>query len=99
MNFFSLFKRKLIYKFKKKYSIDDDNCENKSLDNLFELYGSYKANFFSITKSKGHGYYQYYQNHLKELQNKRINILEVGSYAGSSAAALQNIFLMLKFFV
>ncbi len=92
MNFFSLFKRKLIYKFKKKYSIDDDNCENKSLDNLFELYGSDKANFFSITKSKGHGYSQYYHNHLKELQNKRINILEVGSYAGSSAAAFTKYF-------
>ena len=46
MNFFSLFKRNLIFKFKKKISIDNDNIASKSLDYLFHEYGSDKANIF-----------------------------------------------------
>ena len=46
MNFLSLFKRNLIYKFRKKTSIDKHKLETKSLDELFQLYGSDKGELF-----------------------------------------------------
>ena len=87
MNFFSLFKRNLIYSFKKKISIDDDNININSLDGLFYHYGSDKSDIFKKTENKGHGYSKFYKQKLEKLRNKKINILEVGSYAGASAAA------------
>ena len=87
MNFFSLFKRNLIYNFKKKISIDNDNISIDSLDGLFYHYGSDKADIFKKTKNKGHGYSKFYKQKLEKLQNHKINILEIGSYAGASAAA------------
>ncbi len=87
MNFFSLFKRNLIYNLKKKISIDNDNINTESLDSLFYNYGSDKANVFKKKNIDGHGYATFYENKLKKFRNKKINILEIGSYAGSSAAA------------
>ena len=87
MNFFSLFKRKFLYKIKKKIDIDSDGVDLKFLDDLFHYYGSDKAQIFKKTNSKGHGFSKYYTQYLKNFKNKNINILEVGSFAGSSAAA------------
>ena len=87
MNFFSLFKRNLIFKFKKKISIDNDNITSKSLDYLFYEYGSDKANIFKPNQKPGHGFSIYYEKKLEKYKNKNINILEIGSYAGASAAA------------
>lgn len=80
MNFFSLFKRKLLYKLKKKFNIDNDGVNLSKLDELFKHYGSDKS-------SEGHGFSNYYTDYLKNLKDKDISILEIGSYAGSSAAA------------
>ena len=87
MNFFSLFKRKIKYKLKKKYSIDKDNFSKKNLDNLFHHYGSDKSEIFKISNSPGHGFSLTYEKYLKSLVGKNINILELGSFAGASAAA------------
>ena len=87
MNFLSLFKRYLIFKFKKKISIDYDKITSKSLDYLFHEYGSDKANIFKPIQKPGHGYSKYYEKKLEIYKNKNINILEIGSYAGASAAA------------
>ena len=87
MNFFSLFKRNLIYKFKKKIFIDEDNIASTSLDYLFHEYGSDKANIFKLNQTTGHGYSKYYEKKLEKYKNKNLNILEIGSYAGASAAA------------
>ena len=92
MNFFSLFKRSLIYKFKKKISIDDDNVNFESLDKLFYHYGSDKADIFSASKERGHGYSGFYEKKIRNFKNKKINILEIGSYAGASAAAFTKYF-------
>ena len=92
MNFFSLFKRNIIYKFKKKILIDLDKVEEKSLDKLFQLYGSDKGNFFEAGNTKGHGYSDFYVSRLNNLKDNKINILEIGSYAGSSAAAFVKYF-------
>ena len=87
MNFLSLFKRNLLFKLKKKISIDNDNIKSKSLDYLFYEYGSDKANVFKLNQKPGHGYSIYYEKKLEQYKNKNLNILEIGSYAGASAAA------------
>ena len=87
MNFFSLFKRNLIYKIKKKILIDTENFESRSLDFFFHKYGSDKANIFKETQESGHGFSIYYENKLNKLKDKKLNILEIGSFAGASAAA------------
>ena len=92
MNFFSLFKRNIIYQFKKKILIDIDKVEGKSLDKLFQFYGSDKGNFFEAGNTKGHGYSDFYTSRLDNLKDNKINILEIGSYAGSSAAAFVKYF-------
>ena len=92
MNFFSLFKRNIIYKLKKKINIDNDNFENKSLDDLFHHYGSDKANIWRPKNLTGHGYSVFYNTHFKNLKQKKINILEIGSFSGASAAAFSKYF-------
>ena len=99
MNFLSLIKRKILFKLKKKISIDKEILLNKNLDELFYHYGSDKAENVRRTGKKGHGYSKYYDNHFKEIKNNKINILEIGSYAGRSAAAFLNILLIQKYFV
>jgi len=94
LNIFSLFKRKLIYKFKKKILIDNENLNLNlnSLDDLLHYYGSDKADIFLKNKTTGHGFSKYYQNKLIDFKYKKINILEIGSYSGASAAAFAKFF-------
>tara|TARA_B100001564_G_C20495979_1_gene603958 strand:- start:155 stop:898 length:744 start_codon:yes stop_codon:yes gene_type:complete len=87
LNFFSLFKRNLIFKFKKKILIDNDKISSQSLDFLFHEYGSDKSNIFKLNNKPGHGYSIYYEKKLEQYKNKNLNILEIGSYSGASAAA------------
>ena len=76
MNFFSLFKRNIIYKLKKKISIDENNLLESSLDDLFHYYGSDKANVFKIENREGHGYSKLYIKHLDHLKNQLSTYLE-----------------------
>ena len=96
MNFFSLFKRKILYKLKKKINIDQDNINNDSLDKLFHYYGSDKANIFKITQNQGHGFSEFYSKQLDHLRKKDIKILEIGSYSGASASAFIKYFASSK---
>ena len=92
MNFFSLFKRNLLYKFKKKINVDQDGINYESLDKLFHYYGSDKANIFKKNNEKGHGFSKFYLNELDYLKPKKIKILEIGSFAGASAVAFSKYF-------
>ena len=86
MNFLSLYKRKLLYFLKKKVNIDlDDLKKVNTLDEIFLYYGTDKS-------SKGHGYTKFYEKHLNNFINKPINILEIGSYSGASAASFVKYF-------
>ena len=87
MNFFSLFKRKFKFIIKKKINIDNINLKQKSLDKLFNYFGSDKSFYLGNSKTLAHGYSKFYTKNLDHLKNKKINILEIGSYAGASAAA------------
>ena len=92
MNFLSLFKRNLLYKFKKKINIDFDDIGDNSLDNLFSYYNTDKANFINNGKDRGHGYAKFYETHLNKFKYQKINILEIGSFSGASAAAFIKFF-------
>jgi len=86
LNFFSLFKRKIIYLLKNKIDIDKDKFGKKTtLDYLFKKYETDKSN-------ESHGFTKYYTNHLNKLINKKINFLEIGSARGGSAAAFAHYF-------
>ena len=98
MNFLSLLKRNLIYKLKKKISIDKNSFPEKDLDQLFFYYGSDKADFFQNNNTRGHGFAKFYETQLAILKNKPINVLEIGSYAGASAAAFSKYFYNSKIF-
>ena len=93
MNFFSIFKRNLIFKLKKKFDIDQDNFENNiSFEELFSFYKTDKANYIKVTKIYGHGYSDFYEKHFSKIRDKKLNILEIGSYSGASAAAFVKYF-------
>ena len=92
MNFLSLFKRSLIYKLKKKDNIDLDGIEDSSLDKLFSHYGTDKSEYSKDKKNKTHGFSKYYEKHLSFLKEKKIKILEIGSFSGASAAAFSKYF-------
>ena len=77
MNFFSLFKRSILYRIKKKINFDLDNVNKDSLDELFHYYGSDKANNIKKTKDQGHGFSKFYTEHLKHLKKKEVKILEI----------------------
>ena len=86
MNFFSLFKRNIIYLLKNKINIDKDKFGKKTnLDYLFKKYETDKSN-------ASHGFTKYYTNHLNKLKNRRLNFLEIGSAKGGSAAAFVHYF-------
>ena len=87
MNFFSLFKRALIYKFKNKINVDRIKSNKKKLDELFFIYGSDKSKYLNSKKELAHGYSRFYSKHLDFLKKKKIKILEIGSYSGASAVA------------
>ena len=92
LNFFSLFKRNFLYKLKKKINIDLDEIKKNSLDNLFSHYDTDKANFIISMKKPGHGFSKFYETHLNSFKEKKIRILEIGSYSGAAAAAFVKYF-------
>ena len=92
MNFFSPYKRKIIYFLKKKINLDNEKIDNSlSLDELFIKYGSDKAT--SWNNNKGHDYTKFYIKHFNKIRKKKLNILEIGSFSGASAAAFSKYFL------
>lgn len=90
MKFFRQYKRHLLYKIKSKTNIDlDQKSNSNSLEDLFNYYGSDKD---------GHGYTKFYEKYFSPLKNKFLNILEIGSYSGASAASFTKYFPNSKIF-
>jgi len=94
LNFFSLFKRNILYKFKKKINIDlQENIDISSLDKLFTFYNTDKANLVDNKTKQGHGFAKFYEKNLNQFKDKKkINILEIGSFSGASAASFSKYF-------
>ena len=84
MQIFRQLKRYLIYKYKSKTNIDNlsDNFSNLSIDEIFKYFGTDKATKWKHGKNTGHGYSDYYEKHLKNYKDKKINILDIGTGSG-----------------
>lgn len=92
MNLFSPYKRQLLYFLKNKINIDKEkNDKSLSLEDLFVKYGSDKASFWNKSNN-GHGYTKFYLKYFNRIRKKKLNILEVGSFSGASAAAFSKFF-------
>ena len=91
------FYKKTIFKFKKKINLNKKILELVSLNELFNYFetdkGSAVKNPYSKCADKshqnliGHGYAKFYEFHLNYLRNKRIKILEIGTWKGASIAS------------
>ena len=89
---------------KKKTNLDNFSKKNnflfdKNLNYLFEYFSSDKGEKFinqydqpikrnSSLKIVGHDYAKFYEEIFNKLKNKKINILEIGSFYGNAAAAI-----------
>ena len=71
---------------------------NKDLNYLFDYFNSDKGNIYENqyaqpskrTKEKiqAHGYGSFYQKYFKKIKDKKLNILEIGSFYGNASASL-----------
>ena len=96
--------KKIIFNLKKKINIDKEDLKNKSLDELFTYYGTDKANNVKNQYQKdsnmiiGHGYSKFYQKYFENFKDKEFNLLEIGTWKGSSCAAFAKYFKNAKIF-
>ncbi len=106
--FFNLFYKLFVNFIKKKIGLIE-NLENKkniqkedlSLGKLFEIFNSDKGLFLKTNDNKeikSHNYSIFYEKYFKDLRNKKLRILEIGSHEGKGLAAFyyffQNAFLI-----
>lgn len=81
-----------------KFSIKNQNLFNKNLEFLFQYFNSDKGNFLynqydkPLNRKKnliqGHAYHKYYENFFILIKDKKLDILEIGSFKGNATAAL-----------
>ena len=90
--------RKIFFKPKiltnKKIDLDKKKLRKSNFNELFSYYNTDKSKIFRRLdiKQKTNNYGPFYEKHLKKLKNKKLNILEIGSYMGSSTAAFLGYF-------
>ena len=79
---------------KEKTNLDKKKLKNKSLTQLFQIYNTDKAKFYTRLsfKDKSHNYGPHYDKMFKQFKDKELNILEIGSFRGASTAAFHNFF-------
>ena len=92
------FKPKILTK--KKINLDKKKLIKSNFNNLFSYYNTDKSRTFRRLdiKEKTNNYAPFYEKHLKKIKNKKLNILEIGSYMGSSSAAFLGYFKNAKLY-
>lgn len=92
------FKPKLLNK--KKINLDKKKLSKNNFNDLFSHFNTDKSKIFKRLdiKQKTNNYGPFYEKHLKHLKNNKLNILEIGSYMGSSSAAFVGYFKKAKLF-
>lgn len=95
----SWYYKSFIFKLKSKIDLDKKNeIKNKSLDEIFNFFGSDKGtavrNPYGKNSKKviGHGFGKFYEKHFKKLKKKNFNFLEIGTWEGASLASFHNYF-------
>ena len=105
---FNLFYKLLVNFTKKKIGVtinldNEKNTQNETLPlgKLFEIFNSDKGLYFSTYQNKeikSHNYAIFYEKYFKDLKNKELRVLEIGSHEGKALAAFyyffQNAFLV-----
>ena len=94
VNYLFFIKKKDLDKISKKYQF----LFEKNLNYLFEYFNSDKGEQFvnqylppikrKNLKIRAHGYAKFYENYFKNIKNKELKIIEIGSFYGNASAAL-----------
>jgi hypothetical protein len=87
--------KEIVFNIKKKINLDKKKLKFNNLNNLFNYFGTDKGskipNPYTSTKNnfiiKGHNFGKFYEKNLKNIKNKKINILEIGVWKGASTAS------------
>ena len=94
MNLLTKVYKIIAFKLKKKINLDKKKINLKNLNKIFNYFGTDKGSKVlnpyekNINKDYiGHGFSKYYENHLKNLKDKKINVLEIGVWKGASTAS------------
>ena len=94
----SWYYKKLIFNFKKKIDLDKIQNNGKSLNELFNHYGTDKGSSVKNPYNKkseeifGHGFSEFYEKHFNNFKDKNINFLEIGTWEGASLASFSKYF-------
>jgi|TARA_B110000285_G_scaffold233156_1_gene306105 hypothetical protein len=96
------FYKRLIFIFKIKINLDKQKLDLKSLNELFNHFGTDKGTEVidpyakkydhSNKRLMGHGYGNFYESHLDIYKNTNIKILEIGTWKGAGVAAFYHYF-------
>ena len=92
------FYKRFLFNFKNKINLDIEDINKKSLNELFNHFGTDKGteviNPYSRESNEihGHGFAKFYEKEFQCYKNKKLNILEVGTWEGASSAAFVNYF-------
>ncbi len=92
------FYKRFLFNFKKKINLDTEVIDDTPLDVLFNHFGTDKGtevvNPYSLNSKEvhGHGFAKFYEEELRYYKNKKLNILEIGTWEGASSAAFVNYF-------
>ena len=94
MNLLTKVYKIIAFKFKKKINLDKKKINLKNLNKIFNYFGTDKGSKVPNPYAKninkgylGHGFSKYYENHFKNLKDKKINVLEIGVWKGASTAS------------
>ena len=86
--------KKFLFNFKNKINIDNQSFDNKSLDELFNYFGTDKGTkvinpyVHESRELLGHGFAKFYEKKLSKFKYDVFKILEIGTWEGASTAAL-----------
>ena len=90
--------KKLVFKFKSKINLDINSIEYKSLDELFNFFGTDKGTSVvdpythGSKEELGHGFAKFYEENFIKYKKDIFNLLEIGTWEGASTAAFASFF-------
>jgi len=94
----SFYYKKFIFQIKKKIDLDKIPKDEKSLNELFNHFGTDKGTSVKNPYNKkseeifGHGFAEFYEKHFNNFKNENINFFEIGTWEGASLASFSKYF-------
>ena len=94
----SFYYKKFIFQIKKKIDLDKIQNDGKSLNELFNHFGTDKGTGVKNPYNKkseeifGHGFAQFYEKYFNNFKNEKINFFEIGTWEGASLASFSKYF-------